>query len=839
MQLKEYQTKVVEQVTKYLDVLDGALSDYQKVADISPEAARSVDYTKMAWDKLGKPTQYKTMTNGLGRYTPSICLKVPTGGGKTILATHCIDEIQHRYVKQKTGVVLWIVPSTQIYNQTYKALNDRSHPYRQVLDRSSGGRTVILTKKDRLTKQDTEEKLVIILLMLQSGNRESRETLKMYQLSGGYEGFFPMEDQHEEHKKMFEMVPNLDAIGADEDFFGRLVNQSFGNCLKLLQPVIILDEGHKTYSVRARETIAGFNPKFVLELTATPTDQSNVLVTVQGRDLEREDMIKLPIHVDNRSETDWKLVVTQAKKVRDQLEVDALEYQQNSGEYIRPIQLIQVERTGRDQRESGYIHAEDVKEFLIGSQSIPEEQIAIKSSDKDDIEGIDLLSPDCQVRYIITKSALQEGWDCAFAYVLTVLAAGRSTTAMTQLIGRVLRQPKAIKTTKNSLNECYVITYKQTTNELIKAIKTGLEQEGLADIMRSVTLTGGEAAETPNKERVIQMRERFSHFEGQVFLPKFVIRTEYGSDDLNFERDILSRLDWSKLSLKFVNDIPLSGSAENGAKVTVDFAQSSGEEFLEVQTEKTGETFSSEIDIVFVTRQLSEFIPNPWLAFEYAKNCIDIFLKKHTKEKIAHNIVYIINELKIGLMKQVDELCQVEFKKMLEKDEMRFVLLSSKGGFSLPKSIKTSGSPLPNTDSTSLAQLSLFDAIGEDDFNGYERSVALFFEKQEKMLWWHRNVVGKGGYHVQGWEKGKIYADFVYTTQENERDFDKVYVLETKGEHLIGNSDTIYKKDIFDLCNTIGIKKNWTELGDFDGKEVEFQLVSELDWAQKLNGVFE
>jgi type III restriction enzyme len=400
MQLKEYQSKVIEQVTKYLDVLDGARKDYLQIFNINPEIAKSVDYTKTAWDKIGKHTQYKTLVNGLNLYAPSICLKVPTGGGKTILATHCIDEIQHRYIKQKTGVVLWIVPSTQIYNQTYKALNDRNHPYRQVLDRSSGGRTVILTKKDRLTKQDTDEKLVIILLMLQSSNRENKETLKMYQMSGGYEGFFPSEDQYDEHKKLLAIVPNLDTIGEDEDFFGRLVTQSFGNCLRLLQPVVILDEGHKTYSTKARETIAGFNPRFVLELTATPTDQSNVLVTVQGRDLEREDMIKLPIHVDNRTETNYQLVVTQAKNVRDQLEKDALEYEQNTGEYIRPIQLIQVERTGKDQRESGRIHSEDVKEFLVQELAIPAEQIAIKSSDKDDIEGIDLLSKDCHIRYI-------------------------------------------------------------------------------------------------------------------------------------------------------------------------------------------------------------------------------------------------------------------------------------------------------------------------------------------------------------------------------------------------------------------------------------------------------
>jgi type III restriction enzyme len=840
MQLKEYQAKVIEQVTTYLDVLDSSYQGYLQVAEQFPEMAKDIDFTKKAWDKLAKPISYKPLINGLNRYTPSICLKVPTGGGKTILATHCIDEIQHRYIKKKTGVVLWIVPSTQIYNQTYKALNDRNHPYRQVLDRSSGGRTVILTKKDRLTKQDTDEKLVVILLMLQSSNRENKETLKMYQMSGGYDGFFPSEDQYDEHKKLLELVPNLDTIGADEDFFGKLVTQSFGNCLRLLQPIVILDEGHKTYSVKARETILGFNPRFILELTATPTDQSNVLLTVQGRDLEREDMIKLPIHVDNRTETNYKLVVTQAKNVRDQLERDALEYEQNSGEYIRPIQLIQVERTGKEQRESGKIHSEDVKDFLVQELQIPVEQIAIKSSDKDDIEGIDLLSKECHIRYIITKSALQEGWDCAFAYVLTVLAGGKSTTAMTQLLGRVLRQPNAIKTTKNSLNECYVVTYKQTTNELVHAIKTGLESEGLADILKHVSLSSDDPVFQKEKERTIYLREKYKDFEGKVFLPKFVIKGDKMSEDLNFERDLLSKIEWDKLSLDFVHNIPLNTVNITSSSISVGFADQIGEHFISVKNEHSLSQVGDEIDILFISRQLSEFIPNPWISYEIAVNCINVFRKKHEDTKIAQNLVYIVNELATGLQKQIDTHCQDIFREMLSKDTLRFVLLSSKGGFKLPKSIKTSGNPLPNPDSTSFAQLSLFDGIGEADFNDFERSVAMYFEKQEKLLWWHRNVVGASGYRVQGWEKGKIYADFVYTTKNDSGTLNKVYVLETKGNHLVGNNDTNYKQDIFDLCNTIGIKKDWDELvqEDFAGKEVEFQLVSEEDWNSKLNQTF-
>jgi type III restriction enzyme len=841
MQLKEYQTKVIEKFTLYLDELNTTHQKYLGYLEIDPDIAEGFDFTSTAWKKAKPAVPYKTIVNGIHKYTPSICLKVPTGGGKTILATHCIDEIQHRFINQKTGVVLWIVPSTQIYNQTYSALNDRNNPYRQVLDRSSGGRTVILTKKDRLTKQDTEEKLVVILLMLQSGNRENKETLKMYQLSGGYEGFFPQEDQYDLHTELLKQVPNLDTIGDSQDFFGCLVNQSFGNCLRILEPIVILDEGHKTYSARARDTIMGFNPKFILELTATPTDQSNVLVSVQGRDLEREDMIKLPIHVDNRTETDWRLVVAQAKKVRDSLESDALEYQQNTGEYIRPIQLIQVERTGKDQRDSGYIHSEDVKEFLVREVGVRENQIAIKSSEKDDIEGINLLSKDCTIRYIITKSALQEGWDCAFAYVLTVLAGGRSTGAMTQLVGRVLRQPFAQKTTFPSLNECYVITYKQTTSELVRAIKSGLEEEGLGDVWRHVAIMSGDSSQVSSGERTVQIRERFKHFDGKVFLPKFVVNYDGISDDLNFERDILKYVDWRRLNLDFVSDVSITQIILSKNTIKVDFSDSSSNDFLDVSAENVYLSREVEVDTLFVSRQLNTLIPNPWICYEIADKSITVLRAKYSDFEIANNLVHIIHELLVNFQMQVDQVCQDVFRNMLATDQMRFVLLYSNGGFTLPKNIKTSGTPLPNPNSTELAQYSLFDGIGEDDLNDFERSVALYFESQEKLLWWHRNLVGKSGYHIQGWEKGRVYADFIFTTKDAHENLDKVYVLETKGDHLIGNNDTNYKQNLFDLCNTIGIKKDWSSVIDevFEGGEVDFQMVSQEDWRNSLNTILE
>jgi type III restriction enzyme len=136
-------------------------------------------------------TAFISHKNGIGEPLPEIYLKVPTGGGKTLLACHSIDLINKTYLKKQTGLVLWIVPTTQIYRQTLLNLKNREHPYRQALDISSGGRTVIKEKADHFNRLDVKENLVILMLMLPSANRQNKETLKIFQDAGGFTDFFP------------------------------------------------------------------------------------------------------------------------------------------------------------------------------------------------------------------------------------------------------------------------------------------------------------------------------------------------------------------------------------------------------------------------------------------------------------------------------------------------------------------------------------------------------------------------------------------------------------------------------------------------------------------------
>jgi type III restriction enzyme len=103
------------------------------------------------------------------------------------------------------------------------------------------------------------------------------------------------------------------------------------------------------------------------------------LVKITGRELHEEEMIKLDIHLTNKTSLDWQDTLLASYEKRNELEKKAKEYEGNTGEYIRPICLIQVERTGKDQRDKKFIHAEDAKEYLIKKCNVPESHIAIKS----------------------------------------------------------------------------------------------------------------------------------------------------------------------------------------------------------------------------------------------------------------------------------------------------------------------------------------------------------------------------------------------------------------------------------------------------------------------------
>lgn len=834
MEPKEYQIKTLNRVKQYLDLL----YQWRQKALANPDL--EIDFPAKAWAKMeGLYRQYTSRFDGLGRPLSCFCLKVPTGGGKTFLAVKTIDLINTVYRKNQTGLILWVVPSTQIYNQTIRSLRNRDHPYRQHLDIASGGRTLIREKKDLFSPLDICENLVVLMLMLPSANRKTKEVLRMFKDSGGFAEFFPSEDDLEANARLLEKIPNLDTFEKESAFWGKQVKSSLGNTLRLLNPVIILDEGHKAYSKIAQDTLEGFNPSIIVELTATPPKESNKLVDITGIELNREEMIKFDLHIFNKANPDWRETLLEAHNHLEMLKNKAREFRANSGKYIRPICLIQAERTGKDQRKSGLIHSEDVREHLINIVGLQPDEVAVKTSEKDELKEVDdvggLMSENCRIRYIITKQALQEGWDCAFAYCLAILTRPGSKTALTQLVGRILRQPFAKKTGVKELDESYIFCYQQKGVELLEEIRRGFRGEGLGDLTGRISMddeTSGEGGE----EVIAKVREKFRKAADQVILPVFAIRDGNDWRKVSYEMDIESQIPWVNADLTKLNSITLSMHEEKDIEQVATLSDDQHEVIRLRQAEllKAG---ALHLDSVFLARHLLDIVPNPWVAYEFGKTTIDNLLTKYDQKVVINNFVFIIEELRKHLAGEKDRLAEQVFRNMISEDKMHFLIIANKLSFKLPKRKKVA-SPYLTKKTAAPLERSLFDPVSADELNETEKRVAWYLDDQDKLLFWYRNIP-KSDYGVQGWRSHRVYADFIFTDTANGNGFNRVFVVETKGLHLKDSDKTKYTKKLFNLCNENAREMSLTELGlKLPSEKISFLVISEEDWQNCLNDLF-
>ena len=842
MILKEYQKRVLDRVGEFVERLVEWRDKAEKVREIDPD----FDWVRRAWEKTAPSRPYLPRRNGLREPLPSFCLKVPTGGGKTLLATKVIDCVNTRYRRRQTGLVLWIVPSAQIYTQTQRALRDRDHPYRQQLDVASAGRTLVLEKTSGFGPRDVEQRLCVLLLMLPSANRETKEQLRMFRDAGGFDRFFPPDDDADGHRDLRARVPNLDAFEQSGGVWGGQIKTSLGNALRLLRPLIVLDEGHKAYSPNARATLEGFNPCMIVELSATPPKGANVLVEISGRELNAEEMIKLDLHITNKAHANWQDTLLASIERREALEEAALDHEADTGVYIRPICLVQVERTGRDQRRAGVIHADDVRDYLLRHPRISAEQIAMKTSGRDELKGADeaggLLSRYCPIRFIITKQALQEGWDCSFAYVLAILTNSGSRSALTQLVGRILRQPYAAKTRVAALDESYVFCFRRRGADLLSEVRKGFGLEGLQGLEgRIASDEDGVPAGAP---LISRQRERYRRAAADLVLPAFMIRDGRQWRLVHYETDILSRVPWDDTRLSPLFDVELgAGSRDVELRAGLDVhplnTMSGATAFAAAAGADTGE---DRIDYYFAAGHLLDAMPNPWRGAEAARRVFDALLKRYPRERVAANYLFVLEELRKQLEKERDRLSRQVFAELLESGAMRFVVVAENLSFNRPpQRIETPKARQANREDGGQYEHNLFDLITEEDLNGLENKVATYLDRQARLFFWYRNRSRKD-YYVQGWKPRRIYADFILTLKPDEPDagdeYHRVFVVETKGVHLGQTEDTEYKRSVFDVCSEHARKANWTEfVPAMRNKVMNFEVVDEEEWEHRLNAM--
>lgn len=412
---------------------------------------------------------------------PYICLRVPTGGGKTLMAAHAVGQAAEMLLRTERAFCLWLVPSNAILNQTLRALRDRNHPYFQALASrfSADVRVLDITEALSLSRADAEGASCVLVATLQAFRVEATEGRKVYEEAGALMSHFSGLDAETEGR--LEPGPG-----------GRPI-PSFCNLLRLHRPIIIVDEAHNARTPLSFETLSRFGPSCIVEFTATPQTQdapskglvaSNILCAVSARELKADGMVKLPIHLRNWA--DWRETVADALQMQRELEGLAAQEERETGEALRPIVLFQAQRANQDQKT---LIPTELKKRLIEDFRVREEQIAIATGETRELDGVDLKDPSQPVRFIITQRALAEGWDCPSAYILCSIAETGSPQAVEQILGRVLRLPGATPKLRPELNRAYAFVTSHRFTEAAKNLRDALVENGF-DKMEAAEMVG-------------------------------------------------------------------------------------------------------------------------------------------------------------------------------------------------------------------------------------------------------------------------------------------------------------------------------------------------------------
>lgn len=446
MKLKKYQEKTLSILRSFFEEarVAGPANAYERIVR-EPEQAR----------RLGRFADEYRPLEGLP-HVPYACLRLPTGGGKTILGAHSIEVVKDAWIEREFPLVLWLVPSNIIRSQTIDAMKNTAHPYRQALDEAFDGRVRIFDIADFATirPHDLESNLCVIVGTIQTLRVGDKDGRKVYA-------------HHEE------MAPHFSTVAPTTEGLDLAPNGSvvfsFANLLHMLRPLMVVDEAHNAVTGLTREMQQRVNPCAIVEFTATPRPASNTLHSVSAQELKDEEMIKLPIRLSEHST--WQNAVNGAIATRAALHESA----KDEKEYIRPIVLFQAQPRDRE------VTVDVLRRHLIDVESVPEHRIAVATGNQRELDGIDLFDPNCPIEFIITVEALKEGWDCSFAYVFCSVSSIQSATDVEQLLGRVLRMPYARRRKGPDLNKAYAHVSEPSFQQAATALCDKLVSMGFED----------------------------------------------------------------------------------------------------------------------------------------------------------------------------------------------------------------------------------------------------------------------------------------------------------------------------------------------------------------------
>lgn len=459
MSLKAYQSDVLDRYETFLRAWRT-----QAQAHPGERVASRLAFEECTQRNFGFRIPYHAPPAFEASDTPVVCLRVPTGGGKTLIGGHAIARVKRSLVPVAHSLTLWLVPTDAIRSQTLRALRTPGALLHDEL-RTLFGEVAVLDIDEALSVSPAvlDSHDTIIVTTMQAFKQAETDRLAVYRANGA----------------LMEHFRGIDGSG-----------WSLAEALALRRPFIVVDEAHNQGSALAFDTLARLAPCAVLELTATPDrmhQPSNVLVSISASTLQSEDMIKLPVEM--AVHPDWRIALREAIAKLDALQSAADAERSATGEALRPIMLLQAERQQKDNPDA--MTVDRVRAALIEQFDVPAAQIARSATGVDELSDADPAT----LRFVITADKLREGWDWPAAYVLMSFRGSSTQVALEQILGRVLRMPQVTRKQQDALNCAYAFAVSNNLAEVAATLRDGLVQAGFErqdanDLVRTNPLAG-------------------------------------------------------------------------------------------------------------------------------------------------------------------------------------------------------------------------------------------------------------------------------------------------------------------------------------------------------------
>jgi hypothetical protein len=475
----------------------------------------------------------------------------------------------------------------------------------------------------------------------------------------------------------------------------------------------------------------------------------------------------------------WKIALDAAIDRRNELEEIARVEQQETGEYIRPIMLIQA------QNRSKYydtITIDAVKDFLLTDKSVPTHYVAIRDSEHHEIDNIDLFEPDCEIRYIITVKALGEGWDCPFASVLSSVAHKRSTLDVAQILGRILRLPNAEEKTHNELNVSYVFTSSSDTEKTLQSVIEALQGYGYDEYALRRAGSKSKPEKTyfdkvvDDKDVVIPLlalKQDDDSYKPLTYRPALVrgfsltgeaYKTEINVDEMItkiYEVDIHVKEGITRVEATKVKEIP--------AKAELSLFPDPKADLI---ADVSGTIQFPNISVKDITKYVARVV-----------NLL-LYTEKVTLEQLFYHRYKLALVIKNKIQELLDGYTQTRFETLRNEKK-----LGTCPGFIPP----------PKAEIFLHEDTEYGRHFYEKAYlmNSEERIVASKIDSLDNVHWWLRNIE-RSGFYLQGYHKGRFFPDFVVKTKRN-----NYFIIEYKGEYLLGTADTRYEEEIGEIWQNL------------------------------------